>query len=408
MAKRKTTAVEQFNNNDFFATQLAQREKENFDKIVIGLPLNAISLRYIFSNDVFPYSRVTELVGVSESCKTALLFEIYRWHIFNTTDLVAYDPSEMHGGYVHNLVEPRDSPDLRESILQLGPYSPYPVIQSDSVEDWQKSCTDWVKKAEERFELGAMPYPVALGVDSLTAVTTQDEMDKTWSQGFADPGYSQIAKSINLWFKVFCNKMARWPVSFVGVNHLKEHRAANGAIDRKIPGGTAIKFASTFLLRLSRKDDIETLNESGLYIEIATEKNSLSPANHENLKVRMTWRFDENGEQQTIWDWHDASIELLTSFDATRKRRISEIINIESVDKSRRTADCPTLGLKKTSWHELGKAIMEEPEIVKGLDRFFGVRNRRKFELGVPYCEQVDKAKLDASYLGGLDVESAD
>ena len=32
-------------------------------------------------------SVLTELVGVSESCKTAFLFEIYRWHIFNTTDL---------------------------------------------------------------------------------------------------------------------------------------------------------------------------------------------------------------------------------------------------------------------------------------------------------------------------------
>lgn len=410
MAKRKTESVETIRNDDFFSSQLAQRDMENHDKIVIGLPLQAISLRYLFSNDVFPYSRMTELVGVSESCKTAFLFEIYRWHIFNTTELVQYDPKELHGGYVHNLVEPRDSPDLRESILQLGPYSPYPVIRSNSVEDWQKSCADWIKKAEERFEMGAMPYPVALGLDSLTAVTTQDEMDKTWAQGYADPGFSQIAKSINMWVKVFFNKMAPWPVSFIGVNHLKEHRAHNGAVDRKVPGGTALKFASTFMFRLARKgDDIDTLNESGRNIEIVTEKNSLSPANHEKLKVRMTWRFDDNGEQQTIWDWHDSSIELLTSFDATRKKRISEIVNIENVDKSRRTADCAALGLKKTSWHEIGKAIMDEPEIVQGLDRFFGIRHRHKFQMGVPYRDQVARAKeADASHNGGLDVESAD
>ena len=59
------------------------------------------------------------------------------------------------------------------------------------------------------------------------------------------------------------------------------------------------------------------------------------------------------------------------------------------MDKARRTADCSSLGLKKTSWSELGQAIMEEPEIVAGLDSFLSVRKRHVFELGVPYSEQL-------------------
>ena len=52
---------------------------------------------------------------------------------------------------------------------------------------------------------------------------------------------------------------------------------------------------------------------------------------------------------------------------------------------------------------------MDEPEIVHGLDRFFGIRHRHKFQMGVPYRDQVARAKeADASYNGGLDVESAD
>jgi hypothetical protein len=149
------------------------------------------------------------------------------------------------------------------------------------------------------------------------------------------------------------------------------------------------------MFRLHRKDDIELLNESGRIIEITTEKNSLSPGNHEKLKIRMTWTFDENGRQQTVWDWHDASIELLTSFDATRKKRIMDIVAIENVDKGRRTADCSALGLKKVSWNELGAALMEEPEILQGLDRFFNIRKRKKFELGVPYSEQLAEARAE-------------
>lgn len=410
MAKRKSGDMRM---DDFFASQLEHRVNESgrsdqylgrdSDKIVIGLPLNAISLRYLFVNNVFPYSRMTELVGRSESCKTAFLFEMYRWHIFNTTDYCQYDPSELHGGYIHNLVEPRDSPDLRESILRCSVNNKYPVIPCDAVEDWQKSCTDWVKRAEENYEPGGMAYPIAIGVDSVTAATTRDEMNKTWEQGYADPGFSQIAKSINLWNKVFFQKMRVWPVSFIGINHMKESKDPRGYIDRRIPGGDSLKYIATFLFRFQRKDDIEHLDESGRIIEITTDKNSLSPAGgRRKLTVRMTWQFDDNGKQATIWDWHDASVELLTSFDATRKRRIMDIVTIENVDKKFRTADCSTLGLKKVSWTELGEAIMKEPEIVSGLDKLFGVRKRKEFELGVPYAEQISNAIAEESEAEGV------
>lgn len=249
MAKKKENTVSSV--DDFFAMQLDEKRKANLP--IMGIPLKAISLRYLFSNDVFPIGRMTELVGVSESCKTAFLFEIYRWHIYNTSEHYPFDPSEMHGGYVHNLIEQRDSPDLRDSILQLGLPDPYPVVKSHTVEDWQLNCSNWIKRAEEKFNPGAMPYPIAIGVDSITAVTTRDEQEKTWNEGYAQPGFSQIAKSINMWAKVFFNKMEPWPVSFIAVNHLKENRAPNGSITRNVPGGSALKFASTFMLRLQKE-----------------------------------------------------------------------------------------------------------------------------------------------------------
>lgn len=402
MGRRKldqSSATEAVNRDeDFFACQLAEKEVYSKSKIVIGLPLQAFSLRYLFNNDVFPYSRMTELVGVSESCKTAFLFEIYRWHIFNQTDVTPYDPDKPHGGFVHNLAEIRDSPDLRESIIQVGTHSiRYPVFEHQCVEDWQKSCSDWIKKAEERYgEPGNMAIPVALGLDSLTAVTTRSEMEKTWDEGFADPNFSQIAKSINLWAKVFFNKMAPWPVSFIGVNHLKENRAPNGAVNRSVPGGAALKFASTFMFRLSKREDIETLKTLGRIIEIFTEKNSLSPGCHQKLKVRMTWTFNDDGEQVTTWDWHDATVDLLTSFEATRKKYLMDIVSIENADKTRRTADCSTLGLKKASWTEIGEAIMREPAVLDALDKFFNIRKRQVFKFGVPYNQQVSSLAVNS------------
>lgn len=93
MRKKKETSPPV--TDDFFAMQLDAQRKANLP--IIGIPLNAVSLRYLFGNDVFPVGRMTELVGVSESCKTAFLFELYRWHIYNTSDHYPFDPSEMHG-----------------------------------------------------------------------------------------------------------------------------------------------------------------------------------------------------------------------------------------------------------------------------------------------------------------------
>jgi hypothetical protein len=398
---------------DFFAAQLEKRIAENGrddtymgdegDKIIIGLPLQAFSLRYLFGNDVFPYSRMTELIGRSNSCKSAFLFEMYRWHIFNCTNKVPFYPEEIHGGYVHNLVEQRDSPDLRSSILQLGAKTNYPVVITREVEDWQKSCTDWIKHAESVFDDGLMPYPVAIGVDSLTAGTTRKEMEDTWKEGYANPGFSQIAKSINMWTKVYFSKMAPWPVSFIGVNHVKESKNNQGITERRVPGGEAIKYAATFLLRLNKREDIERLDEQGRVIEMFCEKNSLSSAgNTRMIKVHIKWSYDDDGNQLTCWDWHSASVELLASFEATRKKRISEFVQIENLDRTHRTADCSTLGLKKTSWSEIGQAIMQEPEIVKGLDKLFGIRNRRVFELGVPFKEQKERAKAEVTEDGEI------
>jgi hypothetical protein len=396
--------------DSFFAAQLQQNVLDNGrddrylategSKIIIGIPLKAISLRYLFVNSVFPLTRMTQLIGQSESCKTAFLFELYRWHIYNTSDHIPYSDKDLHGGYVHNVCEPRDSPDLRESILKVPRSVRYPSTMCDHIESWQWECSNWIKHAASTFEPGAMPYPMALGVDSLTAVTTKDEMDTTWEQGFAQPGYAQIAKNLNMWFKVFCNKIRIWPASFIGINHMKVSKDNRGFNVVKIPGGDALRFAATFLLQFKMVDRIEKLNEFGRELEISTVKNSLSPAgeNRTLKNVRMMWTIDDANRQHTHWDWHGATVSLLSGFEATRKKRIMDIVSIESIDKTRRTADCRQLGLTKASWTEIGQAISDNKDMVQALDKLFGVRERLPFILGKPYNEQVMEAL--ANYKG--------
>lgn len=393
---------------NFFQRQVQQQEADlgrtdvlvgsEAQRVVVGLPLRALSLRYGFANDVFPLSRMTELYGVSESCKTAMLFEMFRWHVFG--EALPMNPLPQKelvpvGGYGFNLAEPRDSPDLRASIIGHGMDDAFPVETCNSIEDWQDACTNWLRRSREMFsEVGAMPFPAALGVDSLTGVTTRDAIAKIWENGHAVRQFAVAAALINDYCKFIFNEVRVWPLSFIGTNHMKISKDARGFIERRIPGGSSLDFYATFKMRMARKEDVEHLDDFGRKIHIVWDKNSLSAAGERReLTVYMRWAFDQDGTQHTWWDWHDATVDLLLGFSGTRKNRIMEVCQIEAVDKGQRKADCPTLGLKKAPWAEIGEAIEQDDAVRTELDKMFGIRSRRAFRIGVPYVQQLQEAR---------------
>jgi hypothetical protein len=175
---------------------------------------------------------------------------------------------------------------------------------------------------------------------------------------------------------------------------MKEEHSPGKPIIRRVPGGASLGFTSTFILRMARKADIHTKSEQGRLIRIHSDKNSLSSAGDRRyIEVKLLWTKDENLVQTSMWDWHDATVALFDSFqEAWQRKAVHNACSIENIDKTRRTADCPVLGISKGSWHEVGKAISESPELVKELDKVFGVCPRRPFEMGVPYKDQIQEA----------------
>lgn len=392
---------------DFFKLQLGDKQAElgrndvfmgsEAQRVVIGLPLRAFCLRWGFMNDVFPLSRMTEIYGVSESCKTALLFEMFRWHLQGQAlpmNPVPRVPPAIVGGYSFNLAEPRDSPDLRTSIMGHEVEAAFPVQMCSSVEDWQDACTNWMRRSREMFsEIGAMPFPMALGIDSLTGVATRDEISKIWESGHAQINFAKAANLINTYCKFIFQEIRVWPVSFIGTNHMKVSKNAQGFNEYRVPGGASIDFYATFKIRMRRKDDVDHLDDFGRLLVMQFDKNSLSPAgDRRQFDVHMRWTFDEKEKQHTWWDWHDASVNLLLSFEGARKTRWMDVCPIEAVDRKNRKADCATLGLKKATWAEIGEAMENEPTIRNEIDKLFGIRKRREFRMGVPYIQQTQEA----------------
>jgi RecA/RadA recombinase len=390
MAKKKSDSTAVF--GEFFSAQMAAAQTSlgrsdmyigsEAQEVVIGLPFRAFSLRYLFQNDCFPLSRMTELYGPSGSCKTALLFEIFKWHVDNK------------GGYAYNLTEARDTPDLRASIIGHDRDRGFPTFTCSSVEDWQRAITGWLKKSNEMFPVkGSCPFPAAIGVDSLTGVTTDGDISDIWEKGAASIGFARSANLINTYCKFMFNELRVWPFSFIGVNHMKISQDKRGFTFKKAPGGDALTYHATIKIRTELKESIEKLNECVRAVNLVMEKNSLSNAGeNRQLLVNMKWRTDEDGVQHTIWDWHEATITAINGLSPTKKAHVCKLLELENIDKAKRTADCGVLGLTKTSWSEISQAIEDNEEVRKALDHMIGIRKRKPFQLDTPYYDQMSAA----------------
>ena len=388
MAKKKVDLA-QSTFTDFFSTQISSSQNnigrsdiymgDESQAVVIGIPLKAFSLRYFFQNDCFPLSRMTELYGPSGSCKTALLFEMFKWHV------------DFSGGYVYNLTEARDTPDLRSSIIGHEKDKGFPTNKCGSVEEWQRSITLWLKQGRKLWpNLGGCPFPVAIGVDSLTGVTTESDISDIWEKNHASIGFAKGANLINTYCKFLFNELRVWPFSFIGVNHVKISKDRNGFNLKRIPGGDALTYHATMKIYTNLKDKIEKLKESVRVVELSMEKNSLSNAGENRvITVSMKWSVDDEGKQHTLWDWHEATIATILSMSATLKGKACDLLGLDNIDKSRKTADCSALGLTKASWTEIGQAIEDNNDLREALDKMHGIRKRTPFKIGVPYCDQM-------------------
>lgn len=381
---------------------------------VVGIELTQFAPRYLFGNNVYRLGVFAELVGEPAAGKTALQLEIERWHIYGSSARFAYAPSAFKPGAAkHICAEPRFSPDLAESIIGVPASGSQCFIVADGikcVEDWQEETTNWVKLYEEHAEAGIAPlFASCVGEDSLTSVTTRDEAQKTWDAGSANPGFAQIAKSLNLYFKVLPGRLAFWPVSFVATNHQKVSKDTRGFNVRREPGGSAVTFGGTTIIRVENKGKSETQHNGVRLVKLTYQKNSLSSAGEErSIEVEMRWHYDPTHAtpanprgQCTVWDWEAATVALLTSFEpsSAKRKRIDEIVYIENVNKSTKTADCKQYGLKKAHWHTIGDAIAQDKVTTHALDELFNVTHRAVYIPGIDYRIQQQQAIAQGSTL---------
>ena len=377
------------------------------EKLLIGLQLPALSLRYLFQSTVFPLSRIVQITGMEGSCKSALGYEIMRWHFLNG------------GGAVLLENENKASPELRNSILDWNPrwLNRLEFLQTYTLEQWMDALSTFLRIAASIQDDPNGPgytIPIAVLVDSLMATLPTAILEKIAKEGHPSLGWPVSARLIADYMRTMPKQLRNYPFTIVGTNHLKPKQDAAGRVTYTVPGGSATGFMETYEIQMARmpSPDIDLQDYGGIRVKLKTAKNSLGPSRKQIVAEMLWWMEEGEGgviRQSTRWDWYTSSVELLlafnedrTGFNVTGKKaiykRLMDICHIVVTNKSRREAKCKALDITEpVKYREIGIELEKHPEILEALYPVLGITRRRMFGPGLDYQQMRQQLALDAA-----------
>lgn len=372
------------------------------DKAIVGLPLPALALRYLFQSTVFPLSRVIQFAGPFGSCKSALLYELMRWHMV------------YGGGGALAECENKDAVLMRHGIMQYNPMWLRRITygEANALEEWQSFLTANLIQFKTALDMPGGPgrtIPICMGIDSVTAVDTRGEIAKTAEAGHAQLGFATQANLITRFMRQgVVGHLRGYPFTIAGTNHLKikmeQPKGAPGmAPATKTPGGEAVNFMATFLVEMARVKDIATADYEGIRVSMKMAKNSIGPSRRK-IEACMLWWWEpdpdkpENHRQAFAWDWDTATVELLQSFwapDSKKKtlgKALQEITGI--VKDTVSTSHSRVLGITEPVENRVvGAALERRLDLLEKIYPLLGINKYSVFQPGMDYRSMLEDSQ---------------
>lgn len=309
-------------------TEVLKASSEDNDPL-IGLPLPALSARYLLQANIFPLSRFTQLRGEFSAGKSAMLTEIMRWfHMYG-------------GGAIMIDTENKGSPTMMAGIFGHNPQymGRTKVVTAASVEEWQKKYMGFCQAIHKQIDDANAPeraVPICIGIDSISAVEVDRRVEKVADEGHAAAGHPYLARNLSDFMRTaLVPTLRHYPIALVATNHLKEEINGTGFGPPKkyAPGGASLDYYPTLIIDMAKASSKNLVigRAEGQMVRLVATKNNLG-APGRRIVVNLMWYNDivecqdANGnqsyrnQQYHYWDWHTATIRLLMDLQATDKK----------------------------------------------------------------------------------------
>lgn len=363
-----------------------------------GIAFPSFSLEYLFQNNVLALGRFLQLVGVEGTCKSGFACEVGRWFI------------EAGGMVVLKEHESKYSPDWPPSIVGWDNQDNFMYLPCNSINEWQQAQL-WTFKSTKDAMLGTASnpgpgaiYPLLSIVDSIMAKGTDDAQGRIASAGFAGRDHAVDALSITRFLQYAPQQIANWPMFSIWVNHEKPQKVPNSHVpERNKAGGKGKEFQETYEISMSRIKRFSTARWEGLDLQMRLYKNSLGVGDRK-IPITVRWWYeladptkprgpDNLPRQQTVFDWHGSTIDLLLQLKASKTpaaTKVKDIANIQTAAQGK--VWCRQLGITDSSPVDrfvLGEALAQDEAVLTQLRDAFGIKIRDVFEPGVDFGQQI-------------------
>ncbi len=381
------------------------------ETLLVGLPLPAFCLRYLFQSTTFPLSRIVQITGEEGSAKSSFAYEMIRWHMV------------YGGGGIEAENELKDSPDMRNGILAWNPMWLRRMGSTPThyLEAWQDVLTHTMNQFKKQQDAPGGPgrtVPVAWLVDSLMSTAPLSEVQAVLKEGHAVRGFALAAQLIAKYMRTMPMQIQNYPFTVIGTNHLKPATDFMGRPTANVPGGKSVKFHETYEIEMHRQmsPDIDRLDYGGLRVIIKCKKNSLGPS-RKMIQAELLWwkeavpeaERDPNGpEVQTrtraVWDWDTATIDLLLSFSKTEGKKtifnqLMNICDINVTSTQQKTCWSRALGIPESApvyYRQAGSMLDRRADLLMPMYHILGITPRRPFQPGIDYRDLLATAEAQA------------
>jgi hypothetical protein len=384
--------------------------KEN--TVGVGLKLPSFCLEALMKSTVWPLSRVTTIVGPTESGKSALMFEIIYWHVLM-----------MGMGFIEE-AESKIATELLFSLMRHIDGA-CEVKWCESMDAWQMQAMNDFNSIQAIMEGVAPPkigekkkprtkdapgrvFPFAIGIDSIVGKQNEETIEKTDKKGAAGRNFPMENQYVKQFVSRMSDRVLGWPTSVFLINHLKKKAMTGmaGVQERILGSSEFVGFQASIELevnRIARVKSSETKGWEGIRSKIRTMKNSTGSTDPFPIYAEMWWRKVEDPEthiekQETFWNWHKATMELLTSDNTGLKARTAKIVDINPV-KPKNSAYVrywsAALGIPKDEPVDstiAGDLLMNRDDILIPLRRLYQIREDMPFIPGEDYVAQCKTA----------------
>lgn len=412
MAKRKAKVVEVVDTatgqptvDDFF-DKVVQNVQAKLQKrgILVGhnpnitvLPVPAFIVRYLLQNEGLPLSCIYQAVGPQASYKSTFVAEVIRWH-------------RLCGGKGILLeAETKPTPELRNSVLNWDEKACL-VEDCELQEHWQDKTTFYTKEIQKLAAQNGGPgrtRPYCIAVDSLTGKASAQTIKKIDEEGHAGLHYPVEAKNIADYMRAYPQKLLGWPITFIGVNHMKIAKDDKGNIDYNIPGGWALKFQCAAIFEMERMGKIqEYANYKAATIRMGTIKNSYGPDRIRiNVRFKTWYQEDAPGtfRLHSRFEWWEAGILFLAEGKGLSEAqgkvllpRLKDVCDVKeksggSMGKLYYSNRLGITAGDAMSAHDLGVLLETRPDVLADIYGVLGVQRRPFFRPGVDYMSQLEE-----------------